>query len=182
MTSSNVGKWDRWYATLTDPAPYGASASYETGASWLSDCDLIEDWGSGKGWFSTFVPKEKYRGIDGSQTPFADVVADLAVYVSPDADGVFMRHVLEHNYQWREVLINALQSARKKIAVVLFTPTGEETKEIAYTKDVGVPDISFNLKEILDLMDQAGFNVTVQVDEDSPTQYGIETILLGVKR
>jgi hypothetical protein len=177
---SNLGKWDQWYAGLEDgePQAYGDVFSYALAADFLQDCASVEDWGCGKGWFRTLMKGgPEYTGIDGSKTPFADVVADLTEYLS-NPDGILIRHVLEHNYQWQEILANAVQSARKKLCIILFTPCSAETHEIAYTEDVGVPDISFDLRDILDRM--GGFEVESERIVTA-TQYGEETIIRGVR-
>src|ERR1700722_11100627 len=105
--ADKVGRWDQWYAGLDAASPYGDVRSYEVGAAFLADCELVEDWGCGKGGMRQYVAPDSYRGIDGSRTPFADVIADLREYRS-DVDGVFVRHVLEHNYDWRTILSNVL--------------------------------------------------------------------------
>lgn len=177
MTATNLGRWNRWYGLLgTDPEPYGLSVTYQMGADWLADCAVVEDWGCGKGWMRQYVqPPERYRGVDGSNTPFADEIVDLAVYRSR-MPGVFMRHVLEHERRWWLVLANALASAEQRLALVLFTPLGEETREIAFAPDPGVPDISFRLTDLTDPIGAAGFTWSAET-LSSPTQYGTETIL-----
>lgn len=173
---SSAGKWDRWYRLLDgSPEPYGLTVTYELGADWLSPCETVEDWGCGKGWMRNHVPAHRYRGIDGSQTPFADVVADLTAYRSNVA-GVFMRHVLEHDWEWRRILDNALASARERFCLILFTPLAEVTHEIAYAEDPGVPDISFRLADLTDPIAAAGFEWFVET-LGSGTQYESETIL-----
>ena len=87
----------------------------------LKDCKIIEDWGCGMGWFKQFV-KSKYIGLDGSKTPHSDKKVDLTKYKS-SVDGIFMRHILEHNFEWEKILRNACQSFTKKFVRPL---TGEE--------------------------------------------------------
>lgn len=178
---SNLGKWDRWYAPLKkkSPQPYGDSETYEIGAEFLADCDMIEDWGCGKGWFRTLVDGDRYRGVDGSHTPWADEIADLSVYRS-DVDGIFMRHVLEHDYRWASILSGAAASARHRLVVVLFTPlAAKETTEIAFADDPGVPDLSFTEADIREPLEAAGFTVEIRTVDPSPTQYGVETVFLA---
>lgn len=172
---SNVGKWDRWYCRgQEEPQPYGNTITYQLAADYLDGCDLIEDWGCGKGWFSTFIPPDRYRGIDGSQTPWAGVVADLTDYRS-DVPGVFMRHVLEHNYRWSDILANAVESFRERFVLVLFTPLVDQTHEVAYNDDPGVPDIAFSLADIADhLTGLTWSHETILTD----TLYKAETIFL----
>ena len=170
-----LGRWDNWYAGLDKPAPYGDTATYQAAADWLAGCSLVEDWGCGKGWMSRFIPPERYRGVDGSQTPYAAEIADLTTYRSSVA-GIVMRHVLEHNNDWRAILENALASATSRLAVVLFTPLVPATREIAFSDLVGVPDLAFRLTDLTDVIDAAGWSWTAET-MDTATQYGAETML-----
>lgn len=84
---SNVGKWTDWYRDLGgEPWPYGDTTSYEIGAAWLQSCALVEDWGCGAGWLRTLVPPERYRGIDGTASPFCDEAVDLTAIAFRLAD------------------------------------------------------------------------------------------------
>lgn len=171
----NVGKWSDWYQGREQPWPYGDTTSYEIGAAWLEPCALVEDWGCGAGWLRTLVPPDRYRGIDGTSSSFCDEVVDLVAYRSR-VPGIFMRHVLEHDYDWREMLDNALASFTERMALILFTPEGAVTEEIAFHRDIGVPDIAFRLADITDRFPP---DVTFAVQRiASATQYGSETILL----
>jgi hypothetical protein len=176
---SNVGKWADWYQGCESPWPYGETTSYETGAKWLAGCALTEDWGCGAGWMRTLIAPERYRGIDGSASPVCDEVVDLVTYRS-DVPGIFMRHVLEHNYEWDRILCNALSSFRERMALILFTPESAKTEQIAWTAGVDVPDISFRLADITDRF-PVDVSYTVQRIR-SDTQYGCETIFLLERR
>lgn len=178
---SNVGAWDKWYAKFdmdSDPTSfrYGDTCTYLMAAAFLSDCVWVEDWGCGAGGFSRFR-QDGYLGVDGSDTPFADVAADLATYRSM-ADGILLRHVLEHNRKWQDVLDNAIISAQKKLCVVFFTPFSEKTKEIADNTPHGipVPDISFSRKDIENRISK--FRYRWIGPFPSETGYGEETVLL----
>lgn len=146
---SNLNKWNDWYCTVTEVESYGHSMSYQIGSQYLSDCSTVEDWGCGKGWLRLFFPQTiQYIGLDGSHNKFVDKHVDLEEYTS-SVDGIFMRHVLEHNYGWKNVLSNAVKSFEKKMVLILFTPWSEEkTKQIGFTDSVGVPDLSFSRHEI----------------------------------
>lgn len=163
--------WDAWYVGLLEPEPYGDTRSYGLAEKFLSDCETVQDWGCGKGWFKTLRPDAV--GVDGTQTPFSDVVTDLRSYICW-TDGVLLRHVLEHNYDWAQILLNAVNSAQHKLCIILFTPLGEETKEIAFTEQLGVPDLSFALSDLLAYLED--FSVEMS-GFPSATQYGQETIL-----
>lgn len=173
---SNLGKWDRWHSLVgEEPEPFGLSVTYELGAEWLAVCATVEDWGCGRGWMRRLIHADRYRGIDGSKTPFADVIADLATYRS-QAGGVFIRHVLEHDYRWPAILDNALASAQERLFLAVFTPLADQTHQIAFADDPGVPDLAFRLDDLTGPVDAAGFAWTVETLE-TPTQYGAETVL-----
>ena len=149
---SNVGKWDEWYKGLQpgheNVALYGEALTYRMAAAFLADVEDVEDWGCGKGGFRLFC-QSKYKGIDGSRTPHAEVIADLATYRS-SPEGILLRHVLEHNYEWESILHSAVRSFRKKLCIILFTPFAEATQEIAHNRGLGVdvPDLSLAQKDI----------------------------------
>lgn len=179
---SNLNKWDRWYRGLTTPAPYGDTESYEMGAAWLAECDTVEDWGCGKGWFARFVSDEQtYIGLDGSKTPFADKFVDLTTYRS-EVDGIFMRHVLEHNYAWPFILENAVASFTQRMALILFTPLTERTIEIAFADDPGVPDLSLGREQLEQIIVDGGAEISTSFAFPSATQYEWETVYLLEKR
>jgi hypothetical protein len=141
--------WSPWYADVVEPRPYlidDSDATYRLGAEWL-DGLFIFDWGCGLGWMRRFVPPGKYTGIDGTPTPFADVVADLATYDSL-SEAIFMRHVLEHNIEWRVILRNAVASFTKRMFLVLYTPLVEETHVYLTEPELGVPEIHFRFEDI----------------------------------
>src|SRR5262249_21544228 len=101
---------------------FADTATYRLGAKFLEDCAVVEDWGVGAGGFKRYRPDA--IGIDGSKTPFADKIVDLVSYRS-NVDGIFIRHVLEHNYDWPRILDNPLHSA-KKVCVLFFVPFSTE--------------------------------------------------------
>jgi hypothetical protein len=176
---SNVGKWN--YSKLSRAKPYGDTQTYRIGAEYLRDLTAIEDWGCGRGYLSTYIQKGKYRGIDGSNSIFCDAIVDLESYQSK-VPGIFMRHVLEHNWNWKKVLSNALQSFQQKICVVLFTPWGLETKNIAndYRK-IDVPDLSFNRDEFLEVFNSNNLSTSTIENIKTKTLYGIEHVIFANK-
>jgi len=172
---TNIGKWAAWYQDLEAPWAYGDPTSYEIGAAWLAGCTLIEDWGCGAGWLRTVLPPDRYRGLDGTDSPGCDAVVDLVTYRST-VPGVFIRHVLEHNEAWARLLDNAVASFTDRMVLILFTPERAVTEAIAFHPEVGVPDIAFRLA---DLTNRFPPDVTYTVHRiPSATQYGGETILL----
>jgi hypothetical protein len=186
--TSNVGKWDPWYRGVTQPERYGDETSYRAAADWLRDCDRIADWGCGKGGFSTFVPPEKYLGFDGSATPFVQAVVDLADFHCP-TEGILLRHVVEHDLRWRDILANASASFTKRMMVVLFTPILEPVDGLDPVVDcigsetVGphqVPNLSFSRNAIWDAV---GYDLLVNIEVvPSATQFGSETLFRFERR
>lgn len=176
---NEVGRWTRWYSLLgEDPEPYADTVTYKLGADFLADCKTVEDWGSGKGWFSTFIEAGRYRGIDGSESKFADEVVDLATYTS-STEGLFMRHVLEHSYRWEQILNNAIASFSKRMVLVIFTPFAEETQVIALNSEPEVPDISFRREDITNCFKDCDWS---SEDLFTPTQYSTESIFFISKQ
>lgn len=160
-----------------EPQPFGLSSTYALGAEWLAPCESIEDWGCGKGWLRTIVDPERYKGIDGSHSPFADEIADLTEYRS-NTPGLFMRHVLEHNFEWEKILSNALASFTQRMVLILFTPLSDHTHDILWEPDPGVPNLSFKLEDITDKMTDVTVDSITQVVTlyDSPKEWDTETV------
>ena len=170
-----LGKWNKWYDGKTKQGSfrYGNTVTYQRAADYMADIDILEDWGCGMGGFKRLF-KGNYTGLDGSKTPFVDKVVDLREYTS-SVDGIVLRHVLEHNYDWEKILENAVNSFQKKLCIIIFTPFVEETKEIAHNKRFGVdcPDIAFYEEDI-----EKYFKDFAWLKEDlgTKTAYGAERI------
>lgn len=174
---SNLGRWDRIYSLLEDdrPLPYAMTVTYGLGAEWLADCASVEDWGCGMGWFRTLIEPDRYVGIDGSLTRHADVVADLADYRS-NVSGIFMRHVLEHDFRWATVLDNALASFTQRMALILFTPLSSVgTYDMEWEEDPGVPNLSLDRSALIERFAVANATWTEQT-VFTKAKYGAETI------
>jgi hypothetical protein len=162
-------KWDQFYKGVEDMRPYGDSRTYVLGADFLKGFS-VEDWGCGLGWFSRYH-QGAYIGADGSCSKFATVSADLTEYTSK-TDGLFMRHILEHNHEWRKVLENALKSFQKRMVLVMFTPFSDETNVIQESVP-GIPDISFRKEDLVEC-----FRSLIAREESlkTATQYGYEHV------
>jgi hypothetical protein len=172
--ASNVGRWDPVYRLLPDPRPYGDTLTYEKAARFLAGLDTVEDWGCGWGWFKRYLdPGVQYKGVDGSHSPAADEVADLTRYTS-HVEGILLRHVLEHNDNWRSILSNALRSFTRRLVIVLFTPFVETTRRIGYTPELGVPDIAFARDDLTPFF--TGLRWSLEEGLQTGTQYGVEHI------
>lgn len=169
-----MGKWN--YGA-TPQFPYGDETSYRKAMEFLDGPYIIEDWGCGTAWANKFVKRGRYIGIDGSWSMHCDLVTDLRKYRSSSAGGILIRHILEHSWDWRKILENALASFQKKFALILFTPFSEETQVIQMVKVGGggaeVPDISFRKEDLTDLLRQYPYT---EESLATATQYGVEHI------
>lgn len=172
---SNVGKWEGLYGGLAaDHVLYGDNTTYQLAGDWIGDLSPVEDWGCGLANMRHFVRGE-YRPLDGSRSAVPDVtIVDLATYRS-EVPAITMRHVLEHDYRWAAILDNALASFTVRMALILFTPMVDETTEIGYTKEIGVPDLSFSFDDILRPVAELGISVRHETMRTG-TWYGEETI------
>jgi len=119
-----------------------------------------------------FVPEGRYFGVDGSPeaAPYADKITDLTTYTS-SVDGIFIRHILEHNYGWRDVLANAVDSFTERLVLIMFTPFGERTVPLARNALI---DMSFRKSDITDYF--KGLDVREEHLISPDTQYKVEHI------
>lgn len=115
-----LGQWTEYSKGIQ--RPYGEVRSYIEAAKFLDIPNTtVEDWGCGWGYARQFFKHAKYIGVDGSQSAYCDVVDDLRTRVS-SADGILLRHVLEHNIMWQWVLQSAIRAANSRICLVFFLP------------------------------------------------------------
>lgn len=162
----------RWPYRPGDRFAYGADATYEKGMAFLDQPGaVVEDWGCGTTYARKFVTNGTYVGIDGSPVDSTDKVVDLRRYTST-ADCIFMRHVLEHNTEWREVLTHALESFGKRMVLVIFTPFGEETRCLDVDPWTRIPTISFRKEDITEMIHLPYREERLTTD----TEYGVEHI------
>jgi hypothetical protein len=173
--TSNLGRWKAYYHGLDADAPqaYGDTRTYHLASEWLAGCSVVEDWGCGKGYFGSIHPGEVV-GVDGTRTPFSHVVKDLAKYRS-DVPGIHLRHVLEHDPRWLDILHNALTSAAERMVLTLFTPLADETQQIAWNDLLGVPDLAFAAADLEAPMVEHGWEFTRDTMK-TDTQYEVETM------
>jgi SAM-dependent methyltransferase len=160
------GLWN--YDNASEPYPYGDITSYKLGVIFLDGYGAIEDWGCGLAYAKKFVTKSKYVGIDITPSKFADKIIDLENYVS-SVDCIFIRHLLEHNHNWKKILENAVSSFKKRMVIILFTPLSEKTHTLNDN-----PDYSFNLEEILGFIKNCNYKIEKII---SKTQYGEEHLI-----
>lgn len=144
---------NKWNYEGQGQVRYGDETTYRLACNWLDNaCQTVEDWGCGCAYAKRFFKSAQYKGIDGSENKFADQTGvDLADYKS-DCDGILMRHVLDHNVRWEQILVNALKSFRIRMSLVFFRKFGSETKVISVSDSPlysGVPDLQFSESDIL---------------------------------
>lgn len=118
------------YKGVVSPTRYGNDdTSYIRAGLYLSGPGLVEDWGCGTTYARRFIGAP-YRGIDGCMSKFADEQVDLATYRS-DVPKILMRHALEHNWDWRDVLANMLDSFTDRACLILFLRPGEKDTNVS---------------------------------------------------
>lgn len=150
------GEWD--YSTAKSPFPYDDTVTYGMAAQWVAGRGLVEDWGCGTAWMERYV-EGPYRGVDGAWSKFADVHADLRSYTSNVGCAV-MRHVLEHNYDWRQIAENFSDSWHDRAALVLFIPPQVEDVDVG-GPDWPVPDLAVSGPDLMEIMGRHGTDIQV---------------------
>jgi len=153
---------------------YGDETTYKKGMAFLDGHGTIEDWGCGFAHARRFVDKSEYIRVDGSWT-HADKIVDLRDYRS-QVDCIFMRHVLEHNADWRKIVANAVASFTRRMVLVIFTPLGDITRQIATSSlhtSFPVPDISFRKEDLTEFFKHLNYR---EESLRTDTQYGTEHV------
>lgn len=166
-----LGAWS--YDHVKGPKSYGNDMTYQKAMEYLDDCKVLEDWGCGTAYAWKFrAPEKIYIGIDGSPSQFNDRMADLRNYRSK-ADGILMRHVLEHNFEWRKILENALSSFRQRMVIINFIPLFKGQDKVLAVNFTGTADIALSETDFMGLIKPFYYH-----DEVCQTiiQYGPERI------
>ncbi|MBL8848895.1 MAG: glycosyltransferase family 2 protein [Planctomycetaceae bacterium] len=179
---SNLGLWEPTYREGR-PFPYGNERSYRIGAEFLQNCRTVEDWGCGCQWFRRVMqqvqPAVVVTGVDGS-AGFCDRTADLANYRPAERpEGIFIRHVLEHDYNWRNILESALASFGQRMCLVCFTPLSDEQRllsEFQFPTGGSCPYLSLPRTELADILDKHQVKYSIETLPSPGTEYGEETI------
>lgn len=183
-TESKLGLWNEFYKGRTKRKMYSDPITATLASQWLNikEIKTIEDWGCGFGGFKDYVaPHQTYVGVDGSESAFVDKIEDLEKYTTV-VDAIHMRHVLEHNQQWRIIFRNFLKSFEKRAVLTLFTPfTEKETiiklRENAWGTGRSMVDISLPLDEITNIISEfSNIKYHTRFDLVTETQYKIEHI------
>jgi len=190
---SNLGDpnvWNEWwpdlYGHLDEPRSYpGNPDTYKIAGGFFAGEKLVEEWGCATTWGKQFIPAP-YRGVDGGPSKFVDVVADLREY-SSDVPNAIIRHVLEHNWDWRKILDNFMGSFTEKAAIILFIPMGRHDINRSFENRVDEPKTppGLQLDEVSfwDLVSRPGVSVVRDevLTNDTPP-FGYERIILLERR
>ncbi len=157
IEQSGAGKWAPRYVEGQKHVSYGKAETYIRGARWLEDVASVEDWGCGYCTFRDHLPAgAAYIGLDGSPG-YCDQVVDLEEYTS-ETPGIFMRHVLEHNVNWRQIIINAVHSFQRRMVLVLFLTPGSVDTRHRNVDDLGagkIPNIYISDPDLVKLLGSA---------------------------
>jgi glycosyltransferase involved in cell wall biosynthesis len=153
------------------PRRAGCDTTYKRGATYLAGVGQVEDWGCGTAYFKRFIPAGCYRGIDNDPSTARDLAADLAEYKSA-ADGIFLRHIIEHDLRWLSILRNALASFQRRMVLVVSTPftrATEEHRRIASPlRGDLLPEIRFCRGDLVREFRGVAFRLEENVATDSP--------------
>jgi hypothetical protein len=117
------------------------------------------------------VPAGCYFGIDNDPSADSDLAADLASYTST-CDGILVRHVLEHDLRWRNILSNALASFRRRMVLVVSTPFVRATIDShgvhEFATDDCAPELHFCRGDLVRELRGLSFRLEENVPTDSP--------------
>ena len=182
-----MNEWDAHHSELTAPLRYGSTATYAIAADFMVRCSTVEDWGCGggglRGYLELANPRVTYRGIDGSHSVYADQQCDLTFYRPTGVEGVVLRHVLEHSYNWATILDNAIGAFTNRLCVVLFTPWVANTHVLHLEPGYdNVPVIAFAERDILDPIQASGAEMRVDTFRLDGAHFGSETVIRAKRR
>lgn len=170
------GSWD--YRNRSDRFPYDDTPSYRVAGEWLSGLALVEDWGCGTAWARDYI-NSPYVGLDGAWSRWCDSQVDLRTYTS-QVPGIFMRHVLEHNADWRVIASNFAKSWVQRAALILFIPPQPEELDVG-GPDWPVPDLAVSGPELFAILDTGDVVFEyhqLEYQPDNPIQWGWEGVVL----
>jgi hypothetical protein len=182
MVAAAIAKARETLSAPDSSARPGCDTAYKRAAAFLSGVGLIEDWRCGSAYFKRFVPAGCYRGVDQAPSPHCDIVADLGEYKS-EADGILLRHVLERDRRWRQILRHALASCRRRMVLVVSTPFVRATEEqhIRGARADGElrPEIRFARGDLVRELAGLSFRLEENIATDSP--FGREHVFYVAK-
>lgn len=183
LPESMVGMWNYRYSGDYQRQVYDDPTTAKVAGGFLNRPDIktVEDWGCGYGGFKHFIGEhQRYIGIDGSNSKYADSIEDLEAYTSK-AHAIHMRHVIEHNHNWAAVLSNAINSFRKRMVLTLFTPFQQETQIIkrhvnCFGPGIDAIDIGFQRAELITYFEGLSWHSIENIQTE--TDYKIEHLFL----
>ena len=147
---------NKWNYQGLGQVKYGKAGTYQAAVEWLDEVGgSLEDWGCGCAYAKGFVKKSRYIGIEGSKNDFADRCdVDLREYKS-EADSILLKHVLDHNPEWKKIIQNAIDSFRQRMVIIFLRNWGKETKIVLTHGDPkypGVNDLQFRKEDVLEFV------------------------------
>lgn len=176
-TAALYGPWR--YDTARKPFPYDDTETYRIAGDWVSARGLVEDWGCGTAWMKRFIRGGPYRGVDGAWSRFSDEVVDLRTYRS-DVPCAVMRHVLEHNWDWRPIAENLTDSWHDRAALVMFIPPQPEDLDVG-GPEWPVPDLAISGPDLFEILGRHGTRFEVEqifYPPEDTIQWGWEAVIL----
>lgn len=180
--------WDPWWESLYQgssvPTSYpGSAESYEKAGAFLGGQGLVEEWGCATTFGKRYI-HAPYRGVDGGPSEFVDVVADLSTYRS-DVPRALIRHVLEHNWNWRAILDNFLLSFKERGVVVLFIPLGKHDINRSFEHRIGQPPtppgLQLDEESFWSMLSHPDLVVKDEVLQNDTPPFGYERIIYLAK-
>ena len=161
-----------WQEYYTRAGCYGTETTYEKAGEWLSGM-LVEDWGCGYCFARKYM--QSYRGIDVG-CPLADKNINLSDYNS-SVDGILIRHVLEHDYGWRNIIKNAVGSFHKRLCVVFFIPPNEKEDSLhSVEAAIDCPVLSISKSDFESILTAGGCTFTSELLQTGSAPLGLEVV------
>ena len=148
----NRGKWNAWYRGLSSRA-----------TATLRECGYLSHSGRIPGRRRAGRGLGLRNGRLLARLPYASMSASTAATrrlpaasptfapTGPTAEGILIRHVLEHNYDWETDSGRARSNPfGRSCASILFTPFAAETTELSHNREVGIdaPNLSLARADI----------------------------------
>lgn len=106
---------------------YGGAFSYEIAGAYLSGPGAVHDWGCGTMHARGYIFADGYQGFDGADAVerLGGKKVDFRTFNPQPVSKALMRHVLEHNWEWRTILCNFCASFVDRACIVFFIEPGE---------------------------------------------------------
>lgn len=165
-----------WNYLGVEQFPYGDTTTYEIGMDLLKDCSTICDWGCGTAYAQRYIkPGQTYTGVDFTPSKFNHITADLR-WLQHKSEGIFMRHVLEHNFEWKEILKNALASFTKRFVLIMFTILVPKT-QVIYMNWPTIPTMAFSATDLHGTIEETHKIVSIG-QYTTKTEFGHERIMV----